>query len=84
MARSAVRRVDQRTLEGQQLIEELDTLDEEIGPMIGSRSAYVRAVALGQSVADFASGTPADIEIKTLADLVMSWCGIAPRQRVTV
>lgn len=77
-------RVDQRTLEGQQLIEELDALDEEIGPMIGSRSAYVRAVALGQSVADFASGTPADIEIKTLADLVMSWCGIAPRQRATV
>ena len=52
--------------------------------MIGSRSAYVRAVALGQSVADFASGTPADLEIKTLADLVMSWCGIAPRQRMTV
>jgi len=77
-------RVDQRTLEGQQFIEELDTFGEEIGPMIGSRSAYVRAFALGQSVADFAGGTPADIEIKTLADLVMSWSGIAPRQRVTI
>ncbi len=77
-------RVDQRTLEGQQFIEELDTFGEQIGPMIGSRSAYVRAFALGQSVADFAGGTPADIEIKTLADLVMSWAGIAPRQRVTV
>ena len=77
-------RVDQRTLEGQQFIEELDTFGEQIGPMIGSRSAYVRAFALGQSVADFASGTPADIEIKTLADLVMSWARIAPRQFATI
>lgn len=77
-------RVDQRTLEGQQFIEELDTFGEQIGPMIGSRSAYVRAFALGQSVADFASGTPADIEIKTLADLVMNWARIAPRQFATI
>lgn len=73
-------RVDRRTLEGQQLLEELQTLEEDIGPMIGSRSAFVRAFSLGQSVADFARGTPADIEIKSLADLVMDWCGIAPRQ----
>ena len=57
---------------------------DQLGPMIGSRSAYVRAFALGQSVADFASGTPADIEIKTLADLVMSWARIAPRQFATI
>lgn len=64
-------RVDRRTLEGQQLIEELTSLGEEVGPSIGSRSAFVRAFTLGQSVGDFARNSPADIEIRSLTKHIM-------------
>ena len=63
-------RVDPRTLEGRQLIEELSELGEAIGPPIGNRAAYVRAFAAGQSVSDVAPGSPADTEIRALWALV--------------
>jgi chromosome partitioning protein len=63
-------RVDRRTLEGQQLAHELRNFGEVVGPAIGNRSAFVRAFATGQSVADFASGQGADMDIKKLCDLV--------------
>jgi chromosome partitioning protein len=64
-------RVDRRTLEGQQLAQELRTFGEIVGPPVGNRSAFVRAFATGQSVADFASGHPADLDIQMLCDLVV-------------
>ncbi|RXH10111.1 ParA family protein [Bradyrhizobium guangzhouense] len=64
-------RVDRRTLEGVQLTEELETLGEELAPAIGSRSAFVRAFAAGKSVHDVARGSPADVEIRGLADIVV-------------
>lgn len=73
-------RVDRRTLEGAQLIEELRGLGEIVGPPIGSRSAFVRAFATGQSVADFARGSPAETEIRALTRLVMATSGIQPKQ----
>ena len=75
-------RVDRRTLEGQQLIEELQPLGEEVAHSIGNRSAFVRAFSLGQSVSDFARGSPADHEIRVLTDMVMRTCGMAPKQRM--
>lgn len=65
-------RVDRRTLEGQQLIDELASLGEEVGPAIGSRSAFVRAFSSGYAVADFAKGSAADLEIRSLAQSVMN------------
>lgn len=63
-------RVDRRTLEGQQLERELRSFGELVGPAIGSRSAFVRAFASGQSVAELVPGQVADIEIRTLCNLV--------------
>jgi chromosome partitioning protein len=63
-------RVDRRTLEGRQLVEELHTFGEPVGPPIANRSAFVRAFSTGQSIGDFAAGQPADFEIRTLCDLV--------------
>lgn len=74
-------RVDRRTLEGQQLFEELATLGEQVAPPIGNRSAFVRAFASGQSVGDMARGSPAALEVKTLAALVMRACELVPPQR---
>jgi chromosome partitioning protein len=64
-------RVDRRTLEGQQVEQELRTFGEIVGPPVGHRSAFVRAFAAGQSVADSASGHPADLDIQMLCNLVV-------------
>lgn len=72
-------RVDRRTLEGQQLVEELEELGEPVAPPIGKRSSFVRAFAAGQSVRDVARNSSADIEIQALADLVIQLCGIQSR-----
>jgi chromosome partitioning protein len=64
-------RVDRRTLEGLQLERELRSFGEVVGPPIGSRSAFVRAFATGQSVADMAPGQIADLEIRALCNLVV-------------
>jgi chromosome partitioning protein len=75
-------RVDRRTLEGIQLTEELESLGEEVAPAIGSRSAFVRAFAIGKSVHDVARGSPADVEIRSLADIVMRSVRTVPRRAV--
>jgi chromosome partitioning protein len=63
-------RVDQRTLEGQQLAEELIGFGEPVAAAIGDRSAFVRAFSSGQSVGDLMPGQSADREIQSLCDLV--------------
>jgi chromosome partitioning protein len=63
-------RVDARTLEGRQLVEELTGFGEVVGPTIGDRSAFVRAFSAGQSVADMPEGKMAHLEIQMLCDVV--------------
>ncbi|MBN8993901.1 MAG: ParA family protein [Rhizobiales bacterium] len=63
-------RVDSRTLEGRQVIDELRAFGETVAPPIGNRSAFVRAFSLGCSVSDLAPGEKADLEVRALADLV--------------
>jgi len=63
-------RVDVRTLEGRQLVQELKAFGEIVAPAVCARSAFVRAFSVGQSVASFAPDEPADFEIRALADTV--------------
>jgi chromosome partitioning protein len=63
-------RLDRRTLEGRQLVEELSEFGEMVAPPIASRSAFVRCFTNGQSVASFMPGDAADQEIQQLADAV--------------
>jgi chromosome partitioning protein len=63
-------RVDSRTLEGRQVIEELQGFGEAVADPVGNRSAFVRAFSLGCSVTELAPGEKADLEIRALADLV--------------
>jgi chromosome partitioning protein len=63
-------RLDRRTLEGRQLVEELSEFGEIVAPPIASRSAFVRCFTSGQSVASFMPGDAADQEIQQLADAV--------------
>ncbi|MGP0094561.1 MAG: ParA family protein, partial [Xanthobacteraceae bacterium] len=65
-------RVDQRTLEGQQLADELIAFGEPVAAPIGDRSVFVRAFTTGQSVGDLTPGQPAEQEIRALCDLVES------------
>jgi chromosome partitioning protein len=65
-------RVDARTLEGRQLVEELSGFGEVVSPTIGNRTAFIRAFSAGHSVADIASGEIADREIQALCDLLDS------------
>lgn len=63
-------RVDSRTLEGRQVIDELRAFGETVAGPIGNRSAFVRAFSLGCSVADLAPAGKADLEVRALCDLV--------------
>ncbi|MCA6107144.1 ParA family protein [Bradyrhizobium cenepequi] len=63
-------RLDRRTLEGRQLVEELSEFGEIVAPPISSRSAFVRSFTNGQSVASFMPGDAADQEIQQLADAI--------------
>jgi chromosome partitioning protein len=63
-------RIDRRTLEGRQLVEELEQFGEEVAPALTNRSAYVRCFAAGESVATFASEEPADLEVRALGSIV--------------
>ncbi len=62
----APNRVDPRTLEGRQLIDELRRLGETVAPAVGDRSVFVRTFASGRSVCDQARGSHADLEIRAL------------------
>jgi chromosome partitioning protein len=63
-------RLDRRTLEGRQLIDELSGFGEIVAPPIASRAAFVRCFTNGQSVASFMPGDAADQEIQQLADAI--------------
>jgi chromosome partitioning protein len=63
-------RVDARTLEGRQIVEELTGLGEAVGPAIGDRSAFVRAFSAGKSVADMPEGQVAHRETQLLCNLI--------------
>lgn len=64
-------RIDRRTLEGQQLYEELHSFGEMVSNPVANRSAFVRSFTTGESVCDFAAGQPADLDIRALCDLVI-------------
>ena len=55
-ARSA-ERVDRRTSEGRELVDELAKLGEPVGPALAYRSAFVRAFNTGDTVGVFAPGS---------------------------
>jgi chromosome partitioning protein len=59
-------RVDMRTLEGRQLVDELRQTGERIGPPVGNRSAFESAFSKGMPVCDHAPGGNADMEIRAL------------------
>jgi chromosome partitioning protein len=63
-------RLDRRTLEGRQLIDELGGFGEIVAPPIASRAAFVRCFTSGQSVASFVPGDAADQEIQQLTDAI--------------
>jgi chromosome partitioning protein len=68
-------RTDQRTLEGQQLEQELRSFGEMVAPPVSQRSAFVRAFSTGQSISDYAGGEAADLDISRLCDLVVHVIG---------
>jgi chromosome partitioning protein len=63
-------RVDRRTLEGRQLVDELEEYGEIVAPPIGNRSAFVRAFSLGNSVGDLDPYGLGIGELRELCDLV--------------
>jgi chromosome partitioning protein len=63
-------RIDRRTLEGQQLEEELRGFGECVAPAIGARTSFVRAFSTGESIASSAAGGAADADIQRLCDVV--------------
>ena len=63
-------RVDRRTLEGRQLVEEMEGYGEIIAPPIGSRTAFVRAFSMGNSVGQFDPHGQGICEIRDLCDVV--------------
>jgi chromosome partitioning protein len=69
-------RVDARTLEGRQLVEELTGFGEVIGPTIGDRAVFVRAFSSGCSIAEMADGEVAHREIQLLCNLIEKCLGI--------
>src|SRR5579872_7104496 len=74
-------RVDMRTLEGRQLVEEMEQYGETVGPPIGSRQAFVRAFSVGMSVSDFQPNGPADLELRMLCDLLQHCLDARTAQR---
>lgn len=63
-------RVDRRTAEGREIVDELSKLGEPVGPALAYRSAFVRAFNTGDTVGAFAPGSPADSEVKAVADAI--------------
>ncbi len=64
-------RVDGRTIEGRQLVEQLRALGEVVTRPLTSRVDYVRAFTAGLSVHAYAPNSEADQEISALADQVL-------------
>lgn len=63
-------RVDRRTSEGREIVDELGKLGEPVGPALAYRSAFVRAFNTGDTVGAFAPGSLADSEVKAVADAI--------------
>jgi chromosome partitioning protein len=63
-------RVDRRTLEGRQLVEEMEEYGEIVAPPIGNRTAFVRAFSMGNSVGEFDPSGQSIREIRELCDVV--------------
>jgi chromosome partitioning protein len=63
-------RVDRRTLEGRQLVEEMEEYGETVAPAIGNRTAFVRAFSMGSSVGEFDPHGQGIREIRSLCDMV--------------
>jgi chromosome partitioning protein len=63
-------RLDRRTLEGRQLVEEMEEYGEIIAPPIGNRTAFVRAFSMGNSVGEFDPHGQGICEIRDLCDVV--------------
>jgi chromosome partitioning protein len=63
-------RVDSRTLEGRQFLEELARFGQIVGPSVGNRVAFVRAFASGQPVADLEPRGPAAEEVGRLCEFL--------------
>ena len=72
-------RVDRRTLEGQQLVDELTAFGEHVSLPIGYRTAFIRAFSSGFAVSAWA-GEPAYGEIRSLTDLVERFLTSVPAE----
>jgi len=70
-------RVDSRTLEGRQLVDELTGFGESVGPSIGARSGFVRAFSAGLAIRDFDPFGLAATEITRLCDFLLQQQGLA-------
>jgi hypothetical protein len=68
-----------RTLEGQQLDEELCTFGFPVAPAIGHRAAFVRAFADRIAVNEMKLAQSARQEIKQLYDFIQRCSAMAPR-----
>ena len=67
----APNRVDKRTLEGKQLVEELGGFGEIVAEPIGSRSAFVRSFFFGRSIGMIDPRGSGVQEVRSLSDLVV-------------
>jgi chromosome partitioning protein len=65
-------RVDARTREGQQLVDELASFGEAVSSTVGYRTAFVRAFLEGVSIAEMANGHDGNGEIQLLCDRLES------------
>jgi len=70
-------RVDRRTLEGQQLVDELTAFGEHVSSPVGYRTAFIRAFSSGFAISKWA-GEAAHSEIRSLTDLVERFLSSAP------
>jgi len=66
-------RVDSRTLEGRQFVDELERFGEPVSPSVGNRVSFVRAFANGQAVSDLEPGGAAAHEVHHLCDFLRSY-----------
>ena len=65
-------RVDARTREGKQLVDELANFGEVVSSTVGYRTAFVRAFLKGVSIAEMANGQGGNGEIQLLCDRLES------------
>src|SRR4051812_7805967 len=64
-------RIDLRTLEGRQILEELQGFGETVSQPLRYRMDYVRAYSEGLSVNNYSPGSMATLEVRALADTVL-------------